>query len=82
MRFPLRFNPFSVKNFTLRGCSLVSKLNKKESFIDQSRNDAMDEKVVLDDASKTLREQYLAVLSEPTPANLVALIERLKIEDR
>ena len=60
----------------------MSKLNKKESFIDQSRNDAMDEKVVLDDASKTLREQYLAVLSEPTPANLVALIERLKIEDR
>lgn len=61
---------------------MVSKLNKKESFIDQSRNDAMDEKVVLDDASKALREQYVAVLSEPTPANLVALIERLKIEER
>ncbi|NQY41715.1 MAG: hypothetical protein HRT80_16670 [Henriciella sp.] len=60
----------------------MSKLNKKESFIDQSRNDAMDEKVVLDDASKALREQYVAVLSEPTPANLVALIERLKIEER
>ena len=42
----------------------------------------MDEKVVLDDASKALREQYVAVLSEPTPANLVALIERLKIEER
>ena len=60
----------------------MSKLNKKESFIDQSRNDAVNVKVVLDDASKTLREQYVAVLSEPTPANLVALIERLKIEER
>ena len=60
----------------------MSKLNKKESFIDQSRNDAVNVKVVLDDASKTLRKQYVEVLSEPTPAKLVALIDRLKIEKR
>ena len=60
----------------------MSKLNKKESFIDQSGKDEAGIRVVLDDASKTLRKQYVEVLSEPTPAKLVALIDRLKIEKR